>query len=92
MWSTAYYSSFWNYYGTSWTAVRSYRTSQNRIVTIETLIYDVPKDKLLWAGVSETTNPKGAAMVVSEIVTETALEMRKAAFLPLGKVGGGGGD
>ena len=92
VWSTAYYSSYWNYYGTSWTAVRSYKTSQNRIVTIETLIYDVPKDKLLWAGVSETTNPKGAAMVVSELVTETALEMRKAEFLPLGKVGGGGGD
>ena len=90
VWATAYYSSFWNYYGTSWTAVRSYKTRESRIVTIETLIYDVTKDKLLWAGVSETTDAKNAQAVVRDLVNETAIEMRKAAFLPGGKIGGGG--
>ena len=90
VWATATYSSVWNYYGTSWTAVRSYKTRQSRNITIETLIFDVPKDKLLWAGVSETTDAKSVQGVVFDLVTETTAEMRKAAFLPAGKIGGGG--
>jgi len=88
VWATAYYSSFWNYYGTSWTAVRSYKTRQSRNITIETLIFDVPKDKLLWAGVSETTDAKSVQGVVLDLVTETTAEMRKAKFLPGGSGGG----
>lgn len=85
VWSTAYYSSFWGYYGTSWTAVRSYKVSQDRIITIETLIFDLAKDKLIWAGVSETTNPKDVQSVVKDLVAETSVEMRKTGLLPGGK-------
>ena len=81
VWATAYYSSFWNYYATSWTAVHSYSTSIDRIVTIETLVYDIEKDKLIWAGVSEKTNPKGAQAVVRELVKEAAEEMRKSGLV-----------
>ena len=85
VWSTAYYSSYWSYYGTSWTAVRSYKVSTDRIITIETLIYDLVKDKLIWAGVSETTRPQDVQQVVKELVNETAIEMKKTGLLPGGK-------
>ena len=34
-------------------------------------------NKLLWAGVSETTNPKNAGTVIKDLVKETIKEMRK---------------
>lgn len=85
-WATTSYSSLWGYYGYGWSAVyipggRSERSS----VTIETLIFDVPTNKLLWAGVSETTNPKGTQKVVWELVNEVAAEMRKVGLVPKGK-------
>jgi hypothetical protein len=81
VWGTAYYSSFYGYYATSWTAVHSYSTREDRIVTIETLVYDVEKDQLIWAGVSAKTNPKGAQATVRELVKEAGEEMRKSGLV-----------
>ena len=81
VWGTAYYSSFYGYYATSWTAVHSYSTREDRIVTIETLVYDVEKDRLIWAGVSAKTNPKGAQATVRELVKEAGEEMRKSGLV-----------
>jgi len=85
VWATAYYSSFWNYYGTSWTAVRSYKTSQQTHLTIETIVYDVPKDKLVWGGVSQHTNPRNIQILVNELVNDIAAEMRRQGLIPAGK-------
>jgi hypothetical protein len=49
----------------------------DRIVSLETLVFSVPKNALLWAGMSETENPKTAAAVVAEVVKEAAKEMEK---------------
>ena len=49
----------------------------DRVVSLETLIFSVPKDALVWAGMSETENPKNAAAVVAEVVKEAAKEMKK---------------
>jgi hypothetical protein len=47
-------------------------------VSLETLIYSVPKNALVWAGMSETENPKKeASKVVAEVVKEAAKEMKK---------------
>jgi hypothetical protein len=81
VWGTAYYNTFWNYYATSWTAVHSYSTREDRIVTIETLVYDIEKDKLIWAGVTQKVNPKGAQKTVTEIVKEAAEEMKKSGLV-----------
>jgi hypothetical protein len=85
VWATATYSSFWNYYGTSWTAVRSYKTSQQTTVTIETLVYDVTNDKLVWAGVSQTKNPKNIQILVNELVNDVAAEMRTQGLISGGR-------
>jgi len=46
-------------------------------VVVETLIFSVPKDKLLWAGVSETDNPKNMDVFMKDLVTRTVKEMKK---------------
>ena len=82
-WSRGYYPSFWGYWGYGWGAVYSpgyIRTDM--VVNVETLVYRVADDKLLWAGVSGTTNPSRVDTFVREIVDEAAKEMRKSGLLP----------
>jgi hypothetical protein len=85
-WSTPYYGTLWGYYGYGWGAVYDPGyVREDAILVIETLIFSVPRDKLLWAGVSETTNPKNAAKLLADVVKAAVAEMRKE-----GLTGGGG--
>lgn len=82
MWSTPTYSSLWGYYGYSWTAVYDPgSTSVETVAVIETLVFSVPLNKLLWAGVTETTNPKDASRVIKDIVSATVKEMTKQGLI-----------
>jgi hypothetical protein len=76
--STATYSSFWGYYDSSWSYMYepSY-LSMDRVVTVETLVYDLRRDKLVWAGMSDSTNPKMVMTLIKDLVAETAKEMKK---------------
>ena len=77
-WTTAYYSTLWGYYGYSYGAVFTPGyTRDERIISLETLIFSVPKNTLMWAGLSETENPKDGAKVVTEVVKEAVKEMQK---------------
>ncbi len=77
-WSNTYYTSLWGYYGYGWGAVYTPGyTRDERIVSIETLIFSVPKNALMWAGLSVTENPKEGSKVVAEVVKEAVKEMRK---------------
>lgn len=77
-WTTAYYSTLWGYYGYSYGAVFTPGYTRNeRIISLETLIFSVPKNALVWAGLSETENPKDGQKVVTEVVKEAVNEMRK---------------
>jgi hypothetical protein len=74
------YSSLWSYYPYAWGATYQISTSGSRTlttVTVETLVFDVSANKLLWAGTSETTNPDGAQALVASIVDGVADQMRK---------------
>jgi hypothetical protein len=83
MWVTTSYSTLWSYWGYGWTSVYVPGSSkQTTIVTIETLIFDVAKDKLVWAGVSEKTNPKGVQRTVNELVAGVIVEMKKDGLVP----------
>ncbi len=77
-WTTDYYQSFWGYYGYSWGAVYTPGYVRNeRIVSLETLVFSIPKNALVWAGLSDTENPKDGRKVVEEVVKEAVSEMRK---------------
>lgn len=84
-WSAPYYGSFWGgggYYGYGWGAV--YEPGYLRtdtIVNVETLVYDLKADKLLWAGMSETTNPDKVETLIKELVAAAAAEMKKQGLI-----------
>lgn len=73
------YSGFWGgYYGYSWDTVYDpgyLRTT--RIVTVETLVYDLESNKLIWTGHSRTVDPSKLGSFMKEIVDEAAKQMRK---------------
>jgi hypothetical protein len=77
-----YYPTFWGYWNYGWTTVYTsgYLTTDT-VVSIETLVYSVEQDTLLWAGRSETTNPKDVRKVVKDLVAAAGKEMRKAGLV-----------
>lgn len=78
IWSTSYYQTFWSYYSYSWQGVYVPGSSrETTTVVVETLIFSVPRDKLLWAATSETKNPKQLQSFVKELVAAAADEMKK---------------
>jgi hypothetical protein len=79
VWSGASYSSFWGYYPYGWASPYDPGyIREDMVVVIETLIFSVKADApLLWAGVSETTNPKNAAKLLADLTNAAAKELRK---------------
>ena len=85
LWVTSMYASPWDYYAYGWsTAIGGVNRREDLVVTIETLVYSVPLSKLVWAGVSEKTNPKDAQKVVKDLVGAVVSEMRKGGLVPKG--------
>ena len=78
----AHYSSMWGYWGPSWTVVHDPGYLETDVVvSVETLVYSVTQDKLLWAGVSETMNPGDVQSMIIELSAVAADEMRKSGLL-----------
>jgi hypothetical protein len=50
-------------------------------VSIETLIYSLNNDKLLWAGTSRTSNPAGLSSLVDEVADAVAREVVKEGLI-----------
>jgi|SoiMethySBSTD1v2_1073268.scaffolds.fasta_scaffold45656_2 hypothetical protein len=61
----SYGPTFWGYYGyTRAYDPGYYRTDQ--LVRVETSIYSIAQDKLLWVGTTETVNPKSLSILIEE--------------------------
>jgi hypothetical protein len=77
--SVSTFSGFWDYgWGMAYApgAVGSKTT-----LKVETLVYSIDQDRLLWAGTSKTTNPKKVSEVIKKLVDATGNEVRKAGLL-----------
>ena len=48
---------------------------------VETLVYSLQQNKLIWAGQSKTTNPSRVDDFVRELAVGVAEEMKKAGLL-----------
>jgi hypothetical protein len=73
------YSSFGSYYS-SYGVGMTYSTGSvqtDTVVTIETLIYSLNRDKLLWAGTSRTSNPEGLQSLITEVADGVASQVVK---------------
>jgi hypothetical protein len=71
------YGSFWGYYDMGWGAVYDPGYLQtDQIVTVETLVYSLEQDKLVWAARSQTMNPGSVQTLVKDVVDAVAKEMK----------------
>jgi hypothetical protein len=76
--SAPYYGSLWGYYPYAWGATIDLSPNKTTVTAVvETLVFDVTGNRLLWAGTSETTNAKGAQELVKKLVKAAAEQMRK---------------
>ncbi len=81
------YSGYWGgYYGAGWGASYAPVTAgedirADTIVTIETRVYSLKQNKLVWTGKSKTTNPSNVDEVVRKLAAATAAELKKAGLI-----------
>jgi len=83
IYTTPYYGAFYGgYYTFGWGATYSAGVMEiEKKVHVETLIYDLRSDKLVWAGMSDTMNPETAQKFIKDVVKAAAKEMKKQGFV-----------
>ena len=77
------YGSFGSYYSSYGVGV-SYSTGSvqtDTVVSVETLVYSLSQDKLLWAGTSRTSNPQGVQSLINEVADAVASQMSKQGLI-----------
>src|SRR5262245_14031868 len=73
----------WGYYGGAWPmAYDPGYVRQDDLVDVETRIYSVTDAKLLWAGTTESTNPRDVRRTIDEIADAVAKQLRKEGLIP----------
>jgi hypothetical protein len=83
-WYGAPYYGFNSYWGTAWGyPYDPGYVYANQIVTIETQIYSLTNDKLIWAGRSETTDPRTAGRLAHSVVGRVVRALKKDGLLAL---------
>jgi hypothetical protein len=79
MWG-GYYEYGWN---SSWGAPMTTGGDihVDQIVSVETMVYSLKQNKLVWAGQSKTTNPAGVNELVKQLSAEAAAELEKQGLI-----------
>lgn len=76
------YSSLWGFWDHGWGSVYQPGYLQTEThVQVETLVYDVEQNRLIWAGVSDTVDPHGVDRLVLDVAENAAEEMEKDGIL-----------
>jgi hypothetical protein len=80
------YASFWGgYYGygfaLSYSTPREATVSETTVVYVETLVYSLEQNKLVWAGRSTTTNPETLTELIEELSAATTSELQKQGLI-----------
>ena len=71
-WVSSNYSTLWGYYGYGWSSFYvPGSVRKETVVVVETTIFSVPRNELLWAAVSETRNPENLPQFVEDLVKES---------------------
>ena len=81
------YAGYWGgYYGYGWGAPwggTEIRT--DTLVSVETLVYSLKQNRLVWGGQSQTTNPSNVESFVREVANSVAKELRREGLIGPGK-------
>jgi hypothetical protein len=79
------YSTYWDagYYahgvGSTW--IDPQGVPYDMVVTVDTMIYSLKQNQLVWAAKSRKTNPASLNALVGDLANDTADELRKLALL-----------
>ena len=72
------YSGFWDYYSTAAPMMRDPGyIRMERLLQLETQVYAMKDDKLVWAGLSQTKNPDSARELVADVARAVAADLKK---------------
>ncbi len=74
------YSTFYGCYGAGW-LVTPMDVRTKTTLMVETLVYSVVQDKLVWTGTSETTTPNKVDKLIKQLIGATTQEVRKAGLV-----------
>ncbi|MEP6995065.1 MAG: hypothetical protein ABI968_11130 [Acidobacteriota bacterium] len=83
VWARPYYRHMWGgYWGWGWQTVGTpgYLTA-DRVVKVETLVYSMEQDQLVWAGISKTVDPAHIDNFIGELASAVADRMEKDGLL-----------
>jgi len=70
------YTATWNG-STGWSSPNPSDMRSDTVLVVETLVYDLRQDKLVWAGTSQTTSPSKVDSLIKELADQTARQLRK---------------
>ena len=85
-WAAPTYGNVWSgYWSYGWGGLYDAgHVKVDNILYVETLVYSLEQGKLVWAGLSKTTNPKSANELVKQLVGKVASEVKKAGLVQKG--------
>jgi hypothetical protein len=69
------------YWGWGWGFAYAPTIQTDRLVSVETLIFDLAQDKLVWVATSQTTNPSNVQGLVRELSRAAASQMRRQGLI-----------
>jgi hypothetical protein len=77
-----YYRDFSGYYYNRWnySTTPGYYTT-TKTFTVETNVYSIKEEKIIWTALTETTNPSGLKNMTNEIVKVVYIQMKKEGFV-----------
>ena len=82
MYGSPYYGSFWGsgYYANSWAYGPTVTWTDTHFI-LETVIYDLRQNKVVWIGRSKTTNPESVEAFIGELSVAVADELRRSGVI-----------
>jgi len=79
------YGGYWGgYYGIGWADPWIDKAPDQRVdivVTVETFVFSLPQNKLVWTGTSETTNPAKVEKFVHQLAQDSVRELQSLGLL-----------
>lgn len=80
--ATPTYSPMWDHYSYSWTYMQESTVVQWTVLQLETRIFSVAEQKLMWSGTTETVEPKAIPKLIKDVAAVVKKEMGKQDLLP----------
>lgn len=76
------YGGYWGgYYGYGWGVATGGEIRTDTIVVVETLVYSLQQNKLVWAGQSKSTNPSSVDALIEDAAEQVADELERLGLL-----------